>query len=106
MEAGRLVLAARRRMGLTQRELAKRTGIPQPMISAIERAHQDPRHSTLERILAATDQELDIVGRAGHGIDRTQFVESLRLSPGDRLRRSVAATHAIHRLVRNARRVR
>ena len=106
MEAGRLVLAARRRMGLTQRELAKRTGIPQPMISAIERGRQDPRHSTLDRILAAADQELDIVARADPGIDRTQFVESLRLSPGDRLRRSVAATHAIHRLVRNARRVR
>ena len=106
MEAAKLVLAARKRVGLTQRELAKRTGIPQPMISAIERGHQDPRHSTLERILAAADQELDIVMRAGRGIDRTQFVESLRLSPGQRLRRSVGATHAIRRLVRNARRVR
>src|SRR5712691_7607948 len=106
MEAARLVLAARKRLGLTQRELAKRTGIPQPMISAIERGHQDPRHGTLERILAATDQELDIVSRAGHGIDRTQFIAPLRLSPGDRLRRSVAATNAIDRHVRSARRVR
>ena len=72
-------------MGLTQRQLSEETGIPQPMISAIERGQQDPRHSTVERILAVTDQELDIVTRAGRGVDRTQFVESLRLTPEQRL---------------------
>src|SRR2546425_10767552 len=98
MDAGRLVLAARRRMGLTQRELAKRTGIPQPMISAIERGHQDPRHSTLERILAATDQELDIVRRPGHGIDRTQFVEALRRTPEERLAQTAAGARRLKQL--------
>jgi transcriptional regulator with XRE-family HTH domain len=106
MEASKIVLAARKRMGLTQRELAERTGIPQPMISAIERGRQDPRHSTVERILAVTDQELDIVMRAGRGVDRTQFVESLRLTPLQRLRYGVAASKSIDRLVRSARRVR
>jgi transcriptional regulator with XRE-family HTH domain len=105
MDAGRLVLAARKRQGLSQRELASRTGIPQPMISAIERGRQDPRHSTLERVLAACGQELDIAMRAGRGIDRTQFVETLRLSPRERLRRGVAGSRAVARFVKRARRV-
>src|SRR2546422_5404409 len=90
MKGSKIVLSARRRMGLTQRQLAERTGIPQPMISAIERDQQDPRHGTLERILAATDQEMDIVMRAGRGVDRTQFVESLRLTPAERLQHTAS----------------
>jgi transcriptional regulator with XRE-family HTH domain len=105
MKANTLVRTARRRKGLTQRELAHRTGIPQPMISSIERGLQDPRYSTLERILAAVDQEFDVVDRAGAGVDRTQFVESLRLTPLQRLRSGVSASKAIDRLVKSARRV-
>jgi transcriptional regulator with XRE-family HTH domain len=105
MKANTLVRTARRRKGLTQRELARRTGIPQPMISSIERGLQDPRYSTVERILAAADQEIDVVERAGRGVDRTQFVESLRLTPLQRLRNGVSASKAIDRLVRSARRV-
>jgi transcriptional regulator with XRE-family HTH domain len=104
MEAGRLVSAARRRRGFSQRELASRTGIPQPMISAIERGRQDPRHSTLERILAACGQELDMVMRAGRGIDRTQFIESLRRTPAERLARVPNGARWVKRL-RRARRI-
>jgi len=75
------------------------------MISSIERGLQDPRYSTVERILAAVDQEIDVIDRAGGGVDRTQFVESLRLTPLQRLRYGVSASKAIDRLVRSARRV-
>jgi transcriptional regulator with XRE-family HTH domain len=105
MNANTLVRTARRRKGLTQRDLADRTGIPQPMISSIERGLQDPRYSTVERILAAVDQEIDVIDRAGRGVDRTQFVESLRLRPLQRLRNGVSASLAIDRLVKSARRV-
>jgi transcriptional regulator with XRE-family HTH domain len=106
MKANTLVRTARRRKGLTQRELAHRTGIPQPMISSIERGLQDPRYSTLQRIFRACDLEMDIVNVAGGGIDRTQFMSTLPLTPEERLRRSLVATRAINELVRNARRVR
>jgi transcriptional regulator with XRE-family HTH domain len=105
MRANRLALAARKRVGLTQRELARRTGISQPMISAIERGKQDPRHGTLERILAAAGQELDLVMRSGGGVDRTQFVESLRLTPEERLRRTAAGSRWLKK-IRHARRAR
>jgi electron transfer flavoprotein alpha/beta subunit len=75
------------------------------MISLIERGLQDPRYTTLERILAAVDQEIEVVERAGRGVDRTQFVESLRLTPLQRLRNGVSASKAIDRLAKSARRV-
>ena len=106
MEAGRIALAARKRKGLTQRQLADRTGIAQPMISAIECGQQDPRHSTLERILAASDQELDIVPKAGGGVDRTQFFDPLRMTPTQRLRYGVTAAKNVDRFLRSAKRVR
>src|SRR5207244_9531409 len=106
MKASRLVRAARKRKGLTQRELAAKTRIPRPMISSIERGLQDPRYSTLQRIFRACDLEVDVVNIAGGGVDRTQFMETLPLTPEERLRRSVVATRAINELVRNARRVR
>jgi len=105
MKVNSLVRTARRRKGLTQRELADRTGISQPMIASIERGLQDPRYSTLKRILAAVDQELNVIDRAGGGVDRTQFVESLRLTPLQRLRNGVSSSKAIDRLVKSARRV-
>ena len=98
--------AARKRKGLTQGALAAKTKIPQPMISSIERGLQDPRYSTLRRILRACDLDIDIVNAAGGGIDRTQFAGTLPLTPEERLLRSVVATRAIGELVRNARRVR
>jgi len=106
MKASRLVRAARKRKGLTQRELAAKTRIPQPMISSIERGLQDPRYSTLQRIFRACDLEMDVVNIGGGGIDRTQFMSTLPLTPEERLQRSVVATRAINELVRNARRVR
>src|SRR5437899_11469298 len=105
MKVNTLVRTARRRKGLTQRDLADRTGIPQPMISSIERGLQDPRYSTVERILAAVDQEIDVIDRAGGGVDRTQFVESLRLTPLQRLRYGVSASRSIDRRARSSRRV-
>ena len=106
MRVSRLVHAARKRKGLTQRELAAKTRIPQPMISSIERGLQDPRYSTLQRIFRACDLEIDIVNVAGGGVDRTQFMSTLPLTPEQRLRRSLVATRAINELVKNARRVR
>ena len=60
MKASRLVRAARKRKGLSQRELAAKTRISQPMISLIERGLQDPRYSTLQRIFRACDLEMDV----------------------------------------------
>src|SRR5205807_8268645 len=104
MKAGTLVRTARLRQGITQRELARRSRIPQPMISLIERGLQDQRYSTLERILAAVDHEVDFVPHAGGGVDRTQSIETLRLTPDDRLIQCAQGTRWLTTLL-SARRV-
>jgi transcriptional regulator with XRE-family HTH domain len=74
------------------------------MLSAIESGRQDPRHSTVERILKALDHELDIVMLAGDGVDRTQFVESLKATPAERLATVGPGARWLKKL-RNARRI-
>ena len=53
IEYGPLIHAWRLRRRLTQTELAKQVGIPQPNLSNIERGKQDITVSTLERISIA-----------------------------------------------------
>jgi transcriptional regulator with XRE-family HTH domain len=102
MDAGRLVRTARLQRGLTQRELARRTQVPQPMISLIERGKQDPRHGTLVRLLRACGLDLDLVPLAGAGVDRGQFTETLRLTPTERVRRALTAADFVRRVRRRA----
>ncbi|OLC55366.1 MAG: hypothetical protein AUH85_09435 [Chloroflexi bacterium 13_1_40CM_4_68_4] len=102
MDAGRLVRTARLRGGLTKRQLARMARVPQPMVSLIERGEQDPRHRTLVRLLRSCGLDLDLVPLAGAGVDRSQFVETLRLTPTDRVRRALGTAEFVRR-VRRAR---
>ncbi len=104
MDAARLLRQARARSGLSQRELAGRAGISQPMISAIERGLQDPRHATLDKLLRACGQELDLVLTAGEGVDATQFMARLRFSPQERVDSGVEGSKNLERMVRSMRR--
>ena len=81
--AGRMVREARRRAGLTQRQLAAKSGIPQETIARIERGRADPRVNTLDRLLEACEFGLEVMPRLGIGIDRTQIQERLA-TPMDR----------------------
>lgn len=80
---------ARRRAGLSQRELARRTGTAQPTISRIERGLMSPTVATLEPLIKACGMELEMIERPGAGVDRTLIVERLRMTPTERLRRAV-----------------
>jgi len=86
VDAGILVREARLAAGLSQRELARRAGIPQPTLSRIERGRASPRFDTLDRLLRACGKALEVVGRPGLGVDRSLIRERLRLRPGERAR--------------------
>ena len=86
MTAKRLLRAARRRAGVSQRALGEAAGIPQSTVARIELGTLSPRIDTLERLLNAAGQSLTTERRLGVGIDRTQIRELLRLSPEQRLR--------------------
>jgi transcriptional regulator with XRE-family HTH domain len=104
-EAARLLRTARAHAGLTQRALAERAGVAQPMIAAIENGRRDPRYGTLALLLRACDRDLDLVPLEGLGIERSQFREAPRLTPSERLRRAAHGARTL-RALRAARRVR
>jgi transcriptional regulator with XRE-family HTH domain len=89
MNAARILNMARRLAGLSQRELARRSGIPQPSISRIERGLGSPTVDTLERLLRACDMELEPVRTPQeHEVDRTLIDQRIEMTPDARLRRA------------------
>ena len=85
MKAARMLLQARRRAGLTQRELARRAGVPQPAIARIERGHVSPTISTLDRLLRATGYVVEVAPLAGMGVDRSLIRAALQRTAEERL---------------------
>lgn len=53
-----LLIEARRRAGISQRELARRAGTSQAAVARIERARQSPSAATLRRLIAACGVDL------------------------------------------------
>jgi transcriptional regulator with XRE-family HTH domain len=90
-----MVRYARRRAGLTQRQLAVKAGIPQESIARIERGRVDPRVGTLDRLLEACEFGLEVMPRLGIGIDRPQIRERLDLAPVARLSRAMREDQAM-----------
>jgi ribosome-binding protein aMBF1 (putative translation factor) len=52
------IIAARRAAGWSQRDLAARTGVPQPVIARLECGDNDPKLSTLVRLARALGLQL------------------------------------------------
>ena len=76
---------ARRRAGLSQRELAGLTGVAQPTIARVERGVEVPRVDTLARLLSACGESLEALPTLGIGVDRSLIREMLRRTPAERL---------------------
>jgi transcriptional regulator with XRE-family HTH domain len=94
MTPGRLIRAARRRAGLTQRQLALLAGVPQPTVARIESGAVSPRTDTLARLLGAAGREISDEPRIGQGIDRTLIQDRLRLTPAERIQQAVREARA------------
>jgi transcriptional regulator with XRE-family HTH domain len=57
-QAGQLVAEARASAGISQRELARRSGVPGPVVNAIERSRRQPSIPTLAKILRGLDLDV------------------------------------------------
>jgi transcriptional regulator with XRE-family HTH domain len=103
VDARSIVLEARFGAGLSQRELARRSAVPQAAISRIERGLVSPRTETLDRLLRACGRDVGLVARPGTGLDRSLIRERLRLTTSERARLAVREwenTRAFDRAVR------
>lgn len=98
MSAGALLRYARRGAGLSQRELAKRSGVQQPGIARIESGRTVPRADTLQRLLRACGVRLELAPTAGQGVDRSAIRRLLSLSPAQRARLAVAEARNLERV--------
>ena len=88
MSTGALIRAARQAEGLTQAELARRLGITQPSIARLEAAGDEVTVATLQRALNAMGRALELTAvQRPSSIDETMLIESLKLTPGERLER-------------------
>ncbi len=94
MRASDLVRMARHRAGLTQQQLASRSGIPRETIARWETGIQEPSLATLEDIVAACGLTLTV--RITEGDDSLDILVSdqLALSPIDRLGKLMPANQA------------
>jgi Predicted transcriptional regulator with C-terminal CBS domains len=88
MIAPEMLKMARRRAGVTQRELARRSGVPQPTISRIEAARMSPTLDTLVPLMGACGMELTLIDSPGAGVDRSLIRARLGMSPAERLRQA------------------
>jgi transcriptional regulator with XRE-family HTH domain len=88
LDAASLIRDARRRAGLSQRELARRSGTAQSVVARIERGQTDPSTRTLARLVSAAGFELEAKLRATlvadtHMLD--DIARILTLTPEQRL---------------------
>jgi transcriptional regulator with XRE-family HTH domain len=102
MDAGRLLRQARRRAGLTQRQLAEKAGVPQSVIARIESRAVIPRVDTLDRLLEACGEGLESAPRPGRGVDRTLF--TVQLPSTERARLAEASDRNLMDVMRRVRR--
>jgi transcriptional regulator with XRE-family HTH domain len=115
---GSLLERARRRAGLSQRELADRAGTSQPAIARLEQGRASPTFATLERLAAAAGFALrvelvprppsdPVVEAYKRDVDRTLLRANLEKSVDERIR-SLAELQAfgteVERAVREAKR--
>ena len=103
MDSGRTLRLARRRRGLTQRQLAASSGVPQSAIARIESGNVTPRIDSLDKLLRFCGETLEARPARGIGVDRSLIREMLRLSPSDRLRSASTEADNLARLLRSAR---
>ena len=105
-KCGRFLVDLRRRHGLSQQEMGERTGMTQANISRIERDKASPSLATLNRLLEAMGETLEIssvpLGAAPKGGGNVS-IRRLRedfdlLTPSQRLEQTALLSRAVSEL--------
>jgi transcriptional regulator with XRE-family HTH domain len=85
MRGGSVIRAARRRAGITQKELARRLGTSQSVVARWESGRVSPTVETLSRVVRACGLNLVISLRPADDHDVGLALESQKLTPAQRL---------------------
>jgi transcriptional regulator with XRE-family HTH domain len=96
---GSLIREHREKLGLSQRSLARRSGLTQAAISRIERGLTAPNWETVRALLLAMGYEPDLRARPLHGRwDPVHLAASRERSPQERLELAISANRMAGRL--------
>jgi len=107
MNAGRLIKRVRIERGIGQRTLALRAGTDQAAISRIERGQISPTLDTIERLLAAMGERLELgSGPIEREYDPLHMRASLERTPEERLRLAISWNRLAGRLTEAGREAR
>lgn len=93
-----LVREARRRAGLSQRELAERAGTTQSAVARIETGRSAPSFDAVLRLVRLCGFDLDIMLVERDDSDWMQARELLRMSPEDRIASGIADANTMLQL--------
>jgi transcriptional regulator with XRE-family HTH domain len=108
MVSGDLLVEARRRAGISQAVLGRRSGVPPSLIGRYERYEVIPSLERLRSLLRAAGFDLSIrlakVDENNH--DQALIERELRRTPAERLRRGLMAGQKLGALAASPRRVR
>lgn len=104
MSPGQLVQEARRRHGVSQKQLAMRAGTTQSAISRFERDRISSSVATLRELLYLLGEDLTLgTEKRDFGIDRTLTVERLKSSPSERVEYGLAMAEQLIAISPNVR---
>lgn len=95
-----LVREARKRAGLTQRELAERAGTTQSAIARLESGRTRPAFDDVMRLVRLCGMDLDIMLGERDDSDWAQARALRKLSPEERMDRMVGWGHEVRRTFR------
>jgi transcriptional regulator with XRE-family HTH domain len=97
-----LVREARKRAGLTQRELAEKAGTTQSAIARLESGRTRPAFDDVLRLVRLCGMDLDVMLVERDSADWMQAQTALRVSAGERLERSIRFARRARRLQEGA----
>jgi len=80
LSIGALIKSIRVQLGMSQKALAKRAGVPQSTISRIEQEERDANLSTLNKILSAISCDLVIVPHLQDSIDAIRRKQARKMA--------------------------
>lgn len=95
MHGGTIIREARRRSGLTQRELAARLGTHQPAVARWESGRDEPSFGRVAAAVSACGLSLQMQIAEGEIVDRAQIAESLALVPEQRVDRLIGVARLV-----------
>jgi transcriptional regulator with XRE-family HTH domain len=105
MTSGDLLRDARERHGLSQVALARRAATTPRQVGRIERGETSPSVATLERLLRAMGERLEL-GAArldGGNLSDAELGEAVALSPAERVQEAFALSRTLTGLASRAR---